>query len=97
MGRPRVMDGEPSMGNWAIPMPQEYIIPQAHRITIVAIHRGVLQGIIFFLKEAIVGDRYPLGPQITDIIHEPLVGLDWRVARSRGPDGRLRPNGGIAP
>ena len=34
-------------------MPDRIVILQAHRITAVALHLGVFQGIVFFLKEAL--------------------------------------------
>ena len=34
-------------------MPDRIVIPQVHRITAVALHLGVFQGIVFFLREAL--------------------------------------------
>ena len=38
---------------WHFLFPKRILIPQAHRITTVALHHGVFQGIVFFLKEAL--------------------------------------------
>ena len=38
---------------WCFLCPNRILIPQAHRITTVALHHGVFQGIVFFLREAL--------------------------------------------
>ena len=38
---------------WAFLTLNRIWIPQAHRITVVALHVGVFQGIVFFLREAL--------------------------------------------
>ena len=48
-------------------------------------------------SRGLVGHRYPLEPHNTDSIHGPLVGLGQGVVHPKGPDGRLKPNGGIRP
>ena len=34
-------------------MPNKMLIQQAHRITVVALHLGVFQGVVYFLMEAL--------------------------------------------
>jgi len=38
---------------WRFSGPKRILIRQAHRITVVALHHGVFQGIVFFLREAL--------------------------------------------